>query len=142
MMHPKGTFSPVKTMLAPVPGFTARVMTRLAERERAQARWRALIGIAVLALVALSVLALVSFLVAAWIAALVIQSGTIPSVIVTMVSLAEGLGVLINALWLGALTIAANVSDGGVLVYALGVLALTMLWTRVVFFQQPLSQIS
>lgn len=131
---------PIKTMLAPAPGFSARVMARIAERERVQARWRALIGIAVLALMALFVLALVSLLIAAWIAAFVIESGAMASVIVTLVTFVERLGALMNAIWLGAFTIAINVDNAGVLIYALGVLTLTMLWTRIVFFQPPLTQ--
>jgi uncharacterized membrane protein len=136
MMHP------VKTMIAPAPGFTARVMTRIAERERAYARRRALIGIALLTLVALSVLALISLLIAAWIAAFVIQSGTIASVVITLVSLGAGLRTMLDALWLGALTLATNVDNGGVLAYGLGVVLLTMLWTRIVIFQHPLAQTS
>lgn len=56
-------------MAVPAPGFTNRVMTRLAERERARTQRRALLGSALLvgAVVAMLAFALVQLVSAAWV---------------------------------------------------------------------------
>ena len=120
------------TMMMPAAGFTSRVMARIAERERAQARRRALIGSALLAVFALAVLMLIAWWVLSWVAAVV----SIPQVLVvilnTSATCAFWASKMAEALWVVLLIVAENVGFIQMLALGVGVLALTMLWVRVV----------
>lgn len=120
------------TMVAPAPGFTARVMTRLAERERARARRRALIGAALLVGAASVMLALagLSLASAGWV--LVTRPQTLVALLNAFETLAFWLGVIFNALWIAANAIAANLDPPQMLIGASAVFAVTMFWVRVV----------
>jgi hypothetical protein len=119
-------------MVSPAPGFTVRVMARLAERERARVRRRALIGSALLvgaasAMLAFAAIQLVS---AIWILV------TNPQVIVTLLNAFELLAFwvdkLLGALWIAANVIAENLDPMQMTLCAAAVFVLTMLWVRVV----------
>lgn len=119
-------------MVTPAPGFTARVMTRLAERERARARRGAMIGSALLVGAAIALLALVVWQLVAVVRVLI----TSPQIVIALWNafeiLAFWFGVLINALWVAVNVIAATLDPFQTLTCALAIFALTMLWTRVV----------
>lgn len=131
-----------KTMLSPQPGFTARVMTRLAERERASQRRCALIGALILVVVALGVLAFIAFSLAFWIAAFIAQPGAFATALAALAPLAERARVLMDALWIAVSAIARGTNNLAPIVFALSVLLLTMLWAQIVFgpFQKFSSQ--
>ncbi len=119
-------------MIAPAPGFTARVMARVAERERATARRRAMLGVGLLVAVAAVLLALVGGLLL-----LIALSGVdVPDMFVSVwVALAPVLDVfspVVEALWVSTVAFADNVSMAPVLVYALAVAVMTVLWARLV----------
>ena len=124
------------TMMSPSSGFTARVMARIEERERAQARRCALIGASLLVAAALALFALVGLWAAAWISVLLVSPG---AVFTALAAVSPMLGGLLNALWVAALTILQNVNGVMLLAYASFVLALTVVWARVVTgtFQRP-----
>jgi hypothetical protein len=120
------------SMVSPMPGFTDRVMTRIAERERVQARQRALIGTAVLVLTAIVLLTIVLLVIASWIATL----ASLPNVVLTGVIVSvDSLSYLltpINALWVAATTLFQNIGSPQMLAFAISVLVLTLFWVRVV----------
>ncbi len=123
-------------MVSPSAGFTRRVLARIDERERAQARRRAVIGTGLLIAVASALFALFGLWVAAWISALLAS----PSAIFTMLTaVSPMLGDLLDALWVAALAILQNVNGMMLLAYASVVLALTVVWARVAAgpFQRP-----
>jgi hypothetical protein len=119
-------------MVSPAPGFAVRVMARLAERERARARRRALIGSALLAGAASAMLAFAAIQLVSAIWILV----TNPQVIVTLLNAFELLAFwvdkLLGALWIAANVIAENLDPMQMTLYAAAVFVLTMLWVRVV----------
>jgi len=123
-------------MMSPSSGFTPRVMARIEERERAQARRRAVIGAGLLVAAASALFVLLGLWVAAWISILLAS----PSAIFTMLTaVSPMLGDLLNALWVAALAILQNVNGAMLLAYASVVLALTVVWARVATgpFQRP-----
>ncbi len=128
-------------MISPAPGFTTRVMTRLAERERVRARRRALIGSALLVGAAIAVILFVAFELASvgWLLI------TNPQVIITLPSavgvIAFWVNKVIEAFWIAANAIANNLDPTPVALGAVMIFALTMLWVRVVTgsFQLSLS---
>ena len=120
------------TMISPAPGFTARVMAKIVERERAQARRRAAIGAGLLvaaagALVALlgGVLVVVGFVFAT-------NSDVILGSLIALVPFVTTCTTLIEALWISVTVVSANIGAVHMLAYALGVFVLTLLWVRVV----------
>ena len=124
------------TMVPPSAGFTARVMTRIEERERARARRRAVIGAGLLVAVASALVALFGLWVAAWVSTLLAS----PSAIFTMLkAVSPMLGDVLDALWVAVLAILQNVNGVMLLAYASVVLALTVVWARVATgpFQRP-----
>ncbi|MBI5650024.1 MAG: hypothetical protein HZC40_06175 [Chloroflexi bacterium] len=131
-----------KTMIAPQPGFTARVMTRLAERERARQRRRAWIGALILIAVALSLIAFIVITLATWITAIIAEPGVIASVITALAPIIDRARGLIEVLWIALAAIARGTNNLAPIAFALSVLMLTMLWTRIVFgpFQRLSSQ--
>ena len=123
-------------MVSPATGFTRRVLARIEERERAQARRRAVIGAGLLVAAASALFVLLGLWVAAWISILLAS----PSAIFTMLTaVSPMLGDLLNALWVAALAILQNVNGAMLLAYASVVLALTVVWARVATgpFQRP-----
>lgn len=119
------------TMVAPAPGFTARVMARLEARERAQAQRRAVVGAGLFVVAASALLAFVGMVIASWISMLVERPGTIVSLVVTLSPAADRLLALLKALWVAAIALARSGDSVIMLMYALAVLALTLLWGRV-----------
>ncbi|HEX7589024.1 MAG TPA: hypothetical protein VF478_11970, partial [Anaerolineae bacterium] len=75
-------------MASPSAGFASRVMARIEERERAQARRRTAIGVGLIALVVISLFALVALWVAAWLSALLGSPGAIVTALLTVSPLA------------------------------------------------------
>jgi hypothetical protein len=126
-----------KRMIAPPAGFTVRVMARIEERERAQARRRAVIGATLLVVVAGIALALVCIWLTLWIGALLARPGTVISAVLALSPLADGLRVLLEALWVAASAVTRGVGGEVILAYALAVLALTILWARVATGNHP-----
>ena len=128
------------TMMSPSAGFASRVMARIEERERARARRRALIGAGLLVAAALALFALAGLWIATWISALVAS----PSAILTaLAAVSPVLGDLVSALWVAALAILENVNGVMLVAYASFVLALTIVWARVVTGPfQPSSTVS
>ncbi|MCI0476230.1 MAG: hypothetical protein L0Y55_08285 [Anaerolineales bacterium] len=120
------------TMIAPASGFTNRVMTRLAERERARARRRALIGSALLvsAVVAMIAFALVQIVSDVWV--LLTKPQVIVAALNAFQTLTFWIGALLNAFWIAANVILANLDPVQTMTCALAVFALTMLWARAV----------
>ena len=120
------------TMMAPSPGFTSRVMARLTERERAQARRRALIGSVLLVGAAVAILTLGVL----WCISAAEFFLTMPNVLVATVdalaSLAFWSALFFESLWSVALLIAQNVGAVEMLALAVTVMGLTVLWVRVV----------
>ena len=119
------------TMVAPSAGFSARVMARIQEHERAQARRRAWIGAILLAAIVTSVFVLVALWLASWIISIVAMPSIIAPIALAVSSLFGDGGSLVQATWVAITTIARNVGDGSLLVYALVVLAMTALWAYV-----------
>lgn len=115
------------TMVSPSTGFASRVMARIEERERAQARRRALIGIGLLVAVAIGAFALIAIWIAAWISALLSD----PGAMVTMFQAVSPAIDLLDALRVAGFAILQNVNGLVMLVYALIVLALTTLWAEI-----------
>ncbi|MBM3131039.1 MAG: hypothetical protein FJ009_20730 [Chloroflexi bacterium] len=119
-------------MIAPAPGFTNRVMTRLAERERARTQRRAMIGSALLVGAAIAMLALAAWQLAAVAWALIKNPQTLIVLWNAFEMLAFWFGALVNAIWVAVNVIAAMLDPLGMMTCALAVFALTMLWGRAV----------
>jgi hypothetical protein len=129
------------TMVSPAPGFTARVMTRLAERDCARARRRALIGSALLVGAASAMLAFAAIRIGSDLWILV----TSPQMIVTLLgafgAVSFWMGKALETFWIVASVIVENLDPLPMVLCAATVFALTMLWVRVVAgsFQVSLS---
>ncbi len=121
---------PAGTMIPPSAGFVERVMARIEERKRAQARQRAWIGAGLLVagagvLIALSILTAGGWIVQ-W---LPLDSyGSLAAFLA--VSLIET-SALIQAIVVALLAVSGQLNQLQVLAYALFVFALSMLWARV-----------
>jgi hypothetical protein len=120
------------TLMTPAPGFTSRVMARIAEHERAQARRRAMIGSVLLILTAIAVLGLVAW----WLVSIASVFVTAPTVLVAVLnvcaSMAFWVAKFFESLWAVALIITQNVGAVEMLALAIGVITLTAIWVRVV----------
>lgn len=120
------------TWMTPAPGFTSRVMARIAEHERAQARRRAVIGSVLLVLAAIAVLGLV----ARWLVSVASVVITTPSILVAVVNACAALmfwaAKFAKLLWTVALIVAQNVGAVELLALAVAVVTLTAIWVRVV----------
>jgi hypothetical protein len=119
-------------MVSPAPGFAVRVMARLAERERARARRRALIGSALLAGAASAMLAFaaIQLMLAIWI--LVTNPQVVMSTLDAFQVPAFWAGKVLEAFWIAANVIAENLDPMQMTLCAAAVFVLTMLWVRVV----------
>jgi hypothetical protein len=114
-------------MISPSTGFASRVMARIEERERAQARRHALTGAGLLVAVAFALLTFVAISFAAWISALLSN----PGAMVTMFQALSPAIDLLDALRVAGFAILQNANGMLLLVYALIVLALTTLWAEI-----------
>ncbi len=125
------------TMMSPSNRFTPRVMARIDERERAQARRRAVIGAGLLVAAAIALLVLIVISIAAWIDVLLASPGAI---FTTLLAVSPLIGELLEAAWVVATALLRNMNGSLMLAYALSVLGLTVLWARVATgtFQSPL----
>lgn len=130
MHHEEWNSAP--TMLSPAPGFTGRVMARIAEREQAAARRRAVLGIGLLVAVAVVLLALVGALLLLVALAVVDMPDALVSGWAALAPVFDLGGTVAQALWAGAVAFADNVSMGPMLLYAMLVGAMTLVWVRVV----------
>ncbi len=120
------------TMMAPAPGFTGRVMARIAERERAAARRRAMLGVGLLVAAAASLLALVLGLLLLIALTPVDVPGMLASGWAALAPVLDLISPVAEALWVSTVAFADNVSVALVLVYALVVATITVLWARMV----------
>ena len=120
------------TMVKPRTGFTSRVMARIAEHERAQARRRAMIGSALLVAFALIVLALIALWLVSWIAVLVTTPQLIVSLLNTVGTFLFWGGVAVNGVTDAGQIIAKNIGIPQLAGLAMTVCALTTVWLRVV----------
>jgi hypothetical protein len=119
-------------LVSPAPGFSARVMSRIAERERARARQRALLGSALLigaasAAVAFGVIQIASVL---WI--LITNLRVVFAALDVFRVSAGWVGRVLEAFWIGARAVTGDLSPMPMVLGAATVFALTMLWVRVV----------
>ncbi len=132
------------TQIAPPPGFTGRVMARLAEHERARARRRALIGSGLLVGVAGAVLTLGALWLATWVWALLATPHVIVFLLEGLGTLAFWLRAVVGAGWLAANVVVAQLDPLAMTGCAAGVFGLTWLWVRIVTgsFQLSLATIS
>lgn len=124
--------TPQKSMLTPAPGFSTRVMSRIETYERARARRRALIGAIVLVVAAMIVIALVAFSLATWLFALADDPGIVAKIVTVLVGVFQRARIVFDAFWVAGVTIERQVDQVVWVGYAVLVLALTMVWTRVV----------
>jgi len=120
------------SMIAPSAGFTSRVMTRIAEHERAQARRRALIGSALLVIVAVATLALVAWWLLTVASVLVTTPSVIASLLNAFATLMFWVSKFVGMVWTFASVFIANVGAVQVLMLVLGAFLLTLVWVRVV----------
>jgi hypothetical protein len=120
------------TLMAPSTGFTSRVMARLAEHERAQARQRAVIGSVLLvgAAIAMIVLAALRLISAAEV--FIDTPSVLVAVINAFASLAFWGAKFFESLWTVAFLIAQDVGAVEMLALAVAVIGLTAVWVRVV----------
>ena len=120
------------TLMAPAPGFTSRVMARIAEHERVQARRRAVIGSVLLVLAAIAILVLVAL----WLVSVASVFIAAPSVLIAVLnafaSMAFWAGTFFESLWTVAFLIAQNVGAAEMLALAVAVITLTTIWVSVV----------
>ncbi|MBI3913994.1 MAG: hypothetical protein HY327_07390 [Chloroflexi bacterium] len=115
------------TLISPPPGFVERVMARVQERERADARRRALIGAGVFAVG----VAGLSVWIAAWIGVDLGAFNPIETFTMLATTAPFDLTALADALPLAAAAILTGWANLPVLPFALGALGLTWLWLRV-----------
>lgn len=127
------------TMIAPAPGFSERVMARIAEREARVARRRAFAGITLLLLVsAIPVLLVGAGFVSATLLALTTPE-TLLSAALTVALLAMDASSVIEALVISA-SVAVEAVRLEIIVYAVVVLGLTLFWMRVIGSSPQLSR--
>ena len=120
------------TMLAPRAGFTARVMARLAEQERARARRRVLIGSIVLVAFALVVVSLIALWIGSWVVVFVTMPQLFVAIVSAFATVAFWCGVALNGVGAAVAVIAENIGVAQMGGLALTVIALTAVWVRVV----------
>ena len=119
------------TMASPSAGFTTRVMARLEERERLQARRRSMIGATLLVVAVATVLALVGIWLVSWIALIARPEAILPMAM-AFATLFGGWARLLEGLWIAITVILQNLGELPLLVYACVVLAMTAVWVQVV----------
>ena len=124
-------------MLAPSAGFTNRVLTELAVRERRQARRRNVIGAIAFAFGTLVVTALVI-----WASPLdlLVQARGVGTLFNTLLSLANSLSTLFFIGRTFGEVLLHDTGSTGLLLFALFAFALTLVWARVVAGTAPLNR--
>ena len=120
------------TLMAPSAGFASRVMARLAEQERAQARQRAVIGSVLLVGAAVAIIVLAALWLFSAAEVFIDTPSVLVAVIIAFASLAFWGAKFFEALWTVAILIAENVGDVEMLALAVAVIGLTAVWVRVV----------
>ena len=116
-------------MASPSAGFTSRVMARIEERERAQARRRMAIGIGLIFAAAVILFALLALWVASWLSAMAASPEAIVTTVLAVSPLASD---WLDAVRVAGIDVLQNTSGLVILlVYALGVLVLTTLWAEI-----------
>ena len=115
-------------MVSPSAEFASRVMARIEERERAQARRRMAIGVGLIALVVISLSTLAALRITTWLGALIASPEAIMTALLTVSPLA---GDWLDAVRVAGIALLQNVNLTALLVYALGVVALTTLWAEI-----------
>ncbi len=120
------------TMMTPSAGFTSRVMARIAEYERTQARQRALIGSALLVIAAGVILILVAGWLIAWVSALITTPSALVSLWSTLATLAFWTRKFIEMVWAATTVVSDQADANQLLMLGISVLALTLIWVRVV----------
>ena len=119
-------FHPI-TLISPPLGFADRVMARVQERERANARRRALIGMGVFA----AGVAGLSVWIAAWVGVDLGALNLIDAFTTLVTTAPFDLAALADALPIVAAAILTGWGNLPILPFAFGVLGLTWLWLRV-----------
>src|SRR5574341_977644 len=127
-----------KTMIPPSAGFVNRVMARIEERQRAQARQRAWIGAGLLVVGAGVLIALSILIVGGWIAQW-LPTDSYGSLAAFLAIWMIETSALIEAIILALLAVADQLNQVQVLAYALFAFALTVLWARVALGTPKLS---
>ncbi len=120
------------TMVSPAPGFTIRVMARIEARERARARRQAIVGAGLLFLATGVVSALLAGLLLSVLGIVLMNPDVFIATLVSLTPLVDFVTTIAEALWIAVGVLAENISAAQMLTFALGVLALTLLWVRVV----------
>lgn len=119
------------TMVAPASGFTGRVMARIEQYERAQARRRTMLGAAVLLGAASVPFVVLGYLLVSLGSHLLADPGTILSGIFAFAPVLDIVGGLLEALSISAMTL-ARVGSVQMFLFAVAVCSLTFLWAAVV----------
>lgn len=120
------------TLMTPAPGFTSRVMARIAEHEHAQARRRAVIGSVLLVLAAIAVLGLVAWWFISVASVVVATPSILVAVLNALASVMFWAAKFAELLWTVALIVVQNVGAVEMLALAVAVITLTAIWVRVV----------
>lgn len=120
------------TMVSPAPGFTNRVMARIAERERIAARRRVLIGSILLVAAAAVLLTIAILVLVSWFIAVANQPEMIAAFFSAMSPVTFWIGTILDMVWIAVITIWRGVSEVQMLAFSILVLGLTMFWLAVV----------
>ncbi len=129
-------------MVAPAPGFTARVMERIQVQERARVRRRTLVGAGLLAVSSATLLVLAGWMLLSVVEVFIVSPETIAPVWGGLELLVTTVQSIIEALWVAAVAFVVAVGSLQLLGYSLLAFALTLLWLRVVSgpFQRPFTR--
>src|SRR5512136_391643 len=115
------------TMVSPAPGFAARVMARIEERERVRARRRSVAGGLLLVLASAVAVVLFGIVAGSTLITLASDPDIFSSALSTLAVLADLLRNLLYALWTVAAAFSA-IATMPLLVFAAVVCGLTFLW--------------
>ena len=119
-------------MVAPAPGFTDRVMTRIKARERARARRWGVLGAGLLFLAAGVISVLLGGVLLGLLAIVATNPDVVLTVFVSLTPLVDFGTTVAEALWISLTVVASNVSAVQLLAFAMSVFVLTLVWVRVV----------
>ena len=115
-------------MVSPSVGFASRVMARIEEHERAQARRRMVIGVGLIAAVAVAVFVSAAIWVAGWLSAM---AASPEAILTTLLAVSPLAGDWLDAMRVAGIALLQNLNLAALLVYALGVLGLTTVWAEI-----------
>jgi hypothetical protein len=119
------------TMAAPAPGFTGRVMARIEQHERVQARRRSILGAAVLLAAASVPFLALGYLLVSLGSQLLADPGVILGGILVFAPVLEIVSSVLQALAVSATTL-ARVGSVQMFLFAVAVCSLTFLWAAIV----------